>query len=115
SDIGAADGAAPAWERQRSGWQHVRDRGGEVHGARGGRKAGVADDRGSARDTLAGTKSASQNNRLNANESPVSKELLVPPLGIAVTRKASNDFPTAELVRDFVFYTADFDLQEAAR
>ncbi|HEX6926955.1 MAG TPA: hypothetical protein VF167_16140 [Longimicrobiaceae bacterium] len=45
----------------------------------------------------------------------MSKELLVPPLGIAVTRKASNDFPTAELVRDFVFYTADFDLQEAAR
>lgn len=39
----------------------------------------------------------------------------MPPLGIAVARKADNDFPTADLVRDFVFYTADFELQEAAR
>lgn len=39
----------------------------------------------------------------------------MPPLGIALTRKTENDFPTANLVRDFVFYTADFELHEAAR
>jgi hypothetical protein len=47
--------------------------------------------------------------------SPVSKEPFVPPLGIAVTRKPESDFPTADLVRDFVFYTADLGLQDAAR
>lgn len=39
----------------------------------------------------------------------------MPPLGIALTRKPETEFPTANLVRDFVFYTADFELQEAAR
>ena len=38
----------------------------------------------------------------------------MPPLGIAVTRKPDTDFPTAELVRDFVFYTADLQLVDAA-
>lgn len=38
----------------------------------------------------------------------------MPPLGIAVTRKPDTDFPTAELVRDFVFYTADLQLADAA-
>lgn len=39
----------------------------------------------------------------------------MPPLGIAVTRKPETEFPTAELVRDFVFYTADLQLPDAAR
>lgn len=39
----------------------------------------------------------------------------MPPLGIALTRKPETEFPTADLVRDFVFYTADFQLPEAAR
>ena len=39
----------------------------------------------------------------------------MPPLGIAVTRKPETDFPTADLVRDFVFDTADLGLQDAAR
>ena len=38
----------------------------------------------------------------------------MPPLGITVARKPENDLPTADLVRDFVFYTADLELQEAA-
>lgn len=38
----------------------------------------------------------------------------MPPLGISRTRRMEADFPTTDLVRDFVFYTADLDLQAAA-
>lgn len=38
----------------------------------------------------------------------------MPPLGVPRARRSEADFPTTDLVRDFVFYTADLDLQAAA-
>lgn len=45
---------------------------------------------------------------------PRGKESYVPPLGVAVTGKASSEYSSSQLVQDFVFYTADLSTEEAA-
>lgn len=38
----------------------------------------------------------------------------MPPLGVAISGKVSSECSSAQLVQDFVFYTADLSTEEAA-